>query len=149
MTDIINKVLGVLIAFVLLAGGPLVINAMGKDLTMNRSVLNEMTNLIDKVTDNGRLSEADLSEFYINISSHGMAMDATISRYMKVVQPDGSGGFTTTYMLVDDNTTWNRGDIIKVRVQAIDYSGAQRLQNRLLRLNPPKFDQTLAGMVRK
>lgn len=149
MTDIINKILGVLIAFVLLAGGPLVINALNKDLTMNRSVLNEMTNLIDKVTDNGRLSPNDLSDFYISISSHGMAMDATISRYLKVVTPDGANGTIISYMLVDDNTTWNAGDIIKVRVQAIDYSGAQRLQNRLLRLNPPKFDQTLAGMIRK
>ncbi|WP_138755930.1 hypothetical protein [Paenibacillus sinopodophylli] len=149
MSDIINKILGVLIAFAVLAGGPLVINAMNKDLTMNRSVLNEMTNLIDKVSDNGRLSSQDLSDFYVGISSYGMAMDATVSRYMKVINPDGAGGTVSSYMLVDDNTTWSSGDIIKVRVQAIDYSGAQRLQNRLLRLNPPKFDQTLAGMIRK
>lgn len=149
MTDIINKIVGVLIAFVLLAGGPLVINSMNKDLTMNRSVLNEMTNLIDKVTDNGRLSPQDLSDFYVGISSHGMAMDATVSRYMKVVTPDGNGSTISSYMLVEDNTSWNPGDIVKVRVQAIDYSGAQRLQNRLLRLNPSKFDQTLAGMIRK
>ncbi|RJX39144.1 hypothetical protein D3P09_16765 [Paenibacillus pinisoli] len=149
MTDIINKILGVVIAFTLLVGAPLVITALQKDLTMNRSVLNEMTNLIDKVSDNGRLSEQDLSEFYVNISSHGMAMDGTISRYMKVVNPDAAGGTVTSYMLVDDHKHWNTGDIIKVRVRAVDFSGAQRLQNYLLRLTPPKFDQTLAGMIRK
>ncbi|GKU77575.1 hypothetical protein [Paenibacillus sp. L3-i20] len=148
MADIINKILGVLIAFAILVGGPLVITSMNKDLTMNRSVLNEMTNFIDRVTDNGRLSSQELSAFYTSISSHGVAMDATVYRYMKVVVPDGAGT-RTTYMLVDDNTIWNQGDIIKVRVQAVDYSGAQRIQNRLLRLTPPKFDQTLAGMVRK
>jgi len=52
-------------------------------------------------------------------------------------------------MLVDDHKNWNSGDIIKVRVRAVDFSGAQRLQNYLLRLTPPKFDQTLAGMIRK
>ena len=149
MTDVINKILGAVLAFVLLAGAPLVINSMNKDLTMNRSVLNEMTNFVDKVTDNGRLSAQDLADFYVGVSSHGMTVDATVSRYMKVVTPDGKGGTISSYMLVDDNTRWNQGDIIQVRVQAIDYSGAQRMQNRLLRLNPTKFDQTLAGMIRK
>ncbi|WP_239617486.1 hypothetical protein [Cohnella mopanensis] len=149
MTDIFNKILGVLLAFTILAGGPLVINTMSKDLTMNRSVLNEMTNLIDKVTDNGRLTPEDKEDFYIAISSYGMTMDATIRRYMKVVNPNGTDGTTTTYMLNDDISTWNQGDIIKVTVKAIDYTGAQRLQNQLLRITPAKFDQTMAGMVRK
>lgn len=149
MTDLINKILGVLLAFVLLAGAPLIINAMNRDLTVNRSVLNEMTNFIDKVTDNGRITETDLADFHLGISSYGMAMDATISRYMKVVNPDGQGGTYTSYVFNDDLTTWNTGDIIKVQVQAIDYTGAQRIQNRILRLHPAKFDQTLAGMIRK
>ncbi|QMV40500.1 hypothetical protein [Cohnella cholangitidis] len=149
MTDIFNKILGVLLAFTLLAGGPLVINTMSKDLTMNRSVLNEMTNLIDKVTDNGRLTPEDKEDFYIAISSHGMTMDATIRRYMKVVNPDGPNSTATSYMLNDDISKWNQGDIIKVTVKAIDYTGAQRLQNQLLRITPAKFDQTLSGMVRK
>lgn len=136
-------------AFTILAGGPLILNTMSKDLTMNRSVLNEMTNLIDKVSDNGRISSTDLSDFYLGVSSHGVSMDATVKRYMKVVNPDGAGGTYTSYVLNDNTTTWNSGDIIKVSVKAIDYTGAQRIQNRLLHLNPPKFDQTLAGMVRK
>lgn len=149
MTDIFNKILGVLLAFVILVGGPLIIKSMGKDLTMNRSVLNEMTNFIDKVTDNGRLSEADLADFYLGISSYGMTMDATVKRYMKVVNPDGKQGTYTSYVLNDDLSQWSQGDIIKVTVKAIDYTGGQRLQNRILHLTPPKFEQTLAGMVRK
>lgn len=149
MTDIINKVIGVLLAFTLLVGAPLIITAMGKDLTMHRSVLNEMTNLIDKVSDNGRLSSQDLSDFYLGISSHGMTMDATIQRYMRVVNPAESGGTYATYMISDDLDRWNTGDIIKVTVKAIDYTGAQRIQNRLLRLTPLKLEHTLAGMIRK
>ncbi|QGQ98786.1 hypothetical protein EHS13_29880 [Paenibacillus psychroresistens] len=149
MTDIFNKILGVLLAFTLLAGGPLVINTMGKDLTMNRSVLNEMTNLINKVSDDARLSPIDLSDFYLGVSSYGITMDATVRRYVKTVNPDGSGGTYTSYVLTDDVSKWNEGDIIKVTVKAIDYTAAQRIQYRLLHLSPPKFDQTLAGMVRK
>lgn len=149
VTDLFNKILGVLLAFVLLAGAPLVIQTMSRDLTVHRSVLNEMTNFIDKVTDNGRLTPADLADFQLGISSYGLAMDATISRYMKVVNPDGAGGTYTSYVFSDDLTTWNTGDIIKVKVQAIGYSGGQWLQNRILRLTPAKFEQTLAGMIRK
>lgn len=149
MTDIFNKILGVLLAFVLLVGAPMVINTMSKELTIKRGVLNEMTNFIDKVTDNGRLTETDLADFHLGISAYGIAMDATISRYAKVVNPDGNDGTYTSYIYQKDITQWNTGDIIQVKVQAIDYSAAQRLQNRILRLAPAKFDQTLAGMVRK
>ncbi len=149
MTDIFNKILGVFLAFILLAGAPLIIRTMGKDLTMERSVLNEMTNLIDKVTDSGLLTKQDLTDFYLGVSSHGVAMDATIQRYMKIVSPDGAGGTYASYVLSDDNRSWAKGDIIKVTVKAIDYTGAQRIQNRLLHITPLRFDQTLAGMVRK
>lgn len=149
MTDIINKIIGVLLAFTLLAGGPLVINSMSKDLTMNRSVLNEMTNLINKVCDNGRLTNEDIADFHLAVSSYGVTMDITIKRYQKIVNPNGAGGTTTTYLLNDNITAWNQGDIIKVTVKAIDYTAAQRIQNRLLFLNPAMFDQTLSGMVRR
>lgn len=149
MTDLFNKILGVLLAFILLAGAPMIIQTMSRELTVHRSVLNEMTNFIDKVTDNGRLSPADLADFQLGISSYGIAMDITINRYMKVVNPDGASGTYTSYVYSDDLTTWNAGDIIQVKVQAVDYSGAQRLQNRILRLTPAKFEQTLAGMIRK
>jgi hypothetical protein len=149
MTDLFNKILGVLLAFVLLVGAPMAIDTMSRELTMKRSILNEMTNFIDKVTDSGRLTDADLADFYLGISSYGIAMDATISRYAKVVNPDGHNGTYTSYVYQEDIRTWNTGDIIQVKVQAIDYTAAQRLQHRILRLTPAKFEQTLAGMVRK
>lgn len=149
MTDLFNKILGVLLAFVLFVGAPMVINTMSKELTMKRSVLNEMTNFIDKVTDNGRLTETDLADFYLGISAYGVAMNATINRYAKVVNPDGNDGTYTSYVYQKDITTWHTGDIIQVKVEAIDFTAAQRLQHRILRLAPVKFEQTLAGMVRK
>lgn len=149
MTDIFNKLLGVLLAFALLVGAPLAINTMSKELTMNRSVMNEMTNLINRVADSGRLTDEDLTDFYLGISSYGMTMDATIKRYAKVVNPDGAGGTYVSYVLNDDNTSWNKGDIIQVNVNAIDFTAAQHIRHRLLHMNPPKFEQTLAAMVRR
>lgn len=147
MTDIFNKILGVLLAFVILAGGPLIMNTMTKELTMKREVLNEMSQLINKVTDNGRLSDLDKSNFYFAIASHGEPLDARIRRYIKVVNPDGAGGTHVTYMLTDNISTWEPGDIIQVQVQAVDYTGAERIEYMLLHLSPPKFEETLSGMV--
>lgn len=149
MADFINKTIGVLLAFVLLVGAPLILNTMSKDLTMKRGILNEMTNLINKVTDSGKMTEQDVADFYLAVSSYGVTMDATIQRYIKVVNPDGAGGIYTSYVLSDDLSTWNKGDIIKVTVRAVDYTGAQRIQYRFLRFTPNKFEETLAGMVRR
>jgi hypothetical protein len=148
MSDFLNKLIGVVLAFILLAAAPLIITSLGNDLTMKRSVLNETTNFINKVTDNARISDLDLSNFYLGISAYGVSMDGIVQRYVKVVNPDGNGGTYTTYTASDQLTSWNKGDIIKVTVKAIDYTGSQRIMNRIMHLSPPKYDVTMSGMVR-
>jgi hypothetical protein len=46
-------------------------------------------------------------------------------------------------------TVWAKGDIIQVRVNAVEFTGAQRLMFRFLRFYSANFDQTLAGMIRR
>lgn len=148
MSDFLNKLIGVVLAFVLLAAGPLVNRGLAGDLEMKRSVLNEMTNFLDKVSDNGRITNLDLSNYYLALNSYGVAMDAKVNRYMKVVNPDGAGSTYTTYTASEDVTTYNQGDIVTTTVKAIDYTGSQRVMNRLMHLSPPKFDVTFSAMVR-
>ncbi|MDX8360769.1 hypothetical protein [Cytobacillus sp. IB215316] len=148
MVDIINKIIGVFLAFALLVAGPLVISTLMSELEMKRSVMNETTNFIDKVTDIGVIDDGDVGDFNLGISSHGTAINATIKRFVRVVNPDGTGGTYTTYTLSDNINTWNKGDIIQVHVEAIDYTGGQRIMHRLLKFAMPKFEFTLSGMVR-
>ena len=140
--------IGLFLAFFLLVIAPLTNNALAQDLTTKRSILNEMTNFVDKVTDSGYVSDAMLSDFYLGCSSHGAIVDVTVQRYIKVVNPDGSGGTYTTYVLSDQINNWNRSDIVKVKVEAIGYTGAQKLMWYFLKLITPKPEFEIAGMVR-
>ncbi|WP_105614117.1 hypothetical protein [Vallitalea okinawensis] len=148
MSDILSKFLGVILAFILLAGAPITIHTLSSDLTMKRGVMNEMTNFIDKVTDTGKIADVELADFYLASSSYGVAMDVEIKRYVRVINPDGAGGTYTTYTRSDNISSWNQGDIIQVTVKAIDWSSSQRITWQLLRITQPKFETTLAGMVR-
>ena len=148
MSDIFSKILGIVLAFILLAFAPLTINALANDLTMKRASINEVTNFINKVTDSGRITDADLADFYLGCASHGVAADVKINRYVKIINPDGAGGTYTSYVLSTDIYNWNRGDVIQVTFKAVDWSGAQRILWQLLKMSQPKFEFTLAGKVR-
>lgn len=148
MTDILSKLLGVVLAFVLLAVAPLTIHNLSNDLSMKRAVLNEMANFVDKVTDSGKIADVELADFYLATSAFGIPMDVDIKRYVKVVNPDGHGGTYTTYTLGSNIQSWNQGDVIQVTVQAVDYTGSQKVTWQFLKLSQAKFEATLAGMVR-
>lgn len=148
MSDFINKIIGLFMVFILLVLAPLIINSLSTSLTMKRAVLNEMTNFIDKVTDSGRITAPQKTDFYLGCSSHGVTVDVRIKRYIRVVSSDGAGSTITTYVLSDKIDNWNQGDIIEVEVEAIDYTSAQKLMWYFNRFFPPKIDFQLAGMIR-
>lgn len=148
MSDIFSKILGIVLAFILLVFAPLTINMLSNDLTMKRASINEVTNFIDRVTDTGRITEIELKDFYLGCASHGVSADVKIKRYEKVINPDNAGGTYVSYILSSDIYNWNRGDVLQVTFKAVDWTGAQRILWQLLRLSQPKFEFTLAGKVR-
>lgn len=155
MTDIFSKILGIVLAFILLAFAPLTINSLTSDLTMKRASLNEVTNFINKVTDTERITDVELKDFYLGCASHGVSADVKITRYERivnpdktVVNPDGSYGTTTTYVASTNIQSWNKGDVIQVTFKALDWTGSQRILMQLMKLAQPKFEFTLAGKVR-
>jgi hypothetical protein len=148
MTDLFSKILGIVLAFILLAFAPLTINALTSDLTMKRASINEVTNFINKVTDTGKISDAELADFYLGCTSHGATADIKIKRYVMVVNPDGAGGTYTSYVISEDISNWNKGDVIQITFKAIDWTGAQRILFQLIKIAQSKFEFTLAGKVR-
>lgn len=148
MSDILSKILGIALAFILLAFAPLTINALSDDLTMKRASINEVTNFINKAADTGKITDGELADFYLGCASHGVIADVKIKRYIKVINPDGAGETVTTYVLSTDINKWNQGDVIQVTFKAIDWTGAQRILWQLIRIAQPKFEFTLAGKVR-
>ena len=148
MIDIINKLIAVIIAFMLLILAPLVIHNLSMELTMKRSIMNEMVNVIDKVTDTGRITNEQLEDFYIVCSTYGITTDVIIERYAKEVNPTETGDTYTKYVKKVDNKNYEQGDIIKVSVKAISYTGPQKMAHYILHISQPKFECTLSGMVR-
>lgn len=148
MTDLFGKIVGVFLAFLLLGCATLIIDTKIDEVGMKRSIYNEMTNFIDKTTDSGKISKRDLSDFYLGVSSHGVAMDAKIQRYVRVVNPDGAGGTYTTYTLSENINDWNKGDIIKITCKTIGYTSGQKFTHRLMGVSPSDTPYVLSGMVR-
>ena len=148
MTDFLNKIIATILAFMILFVGPAAVLTLSMQLTMERSVMNEMSSFVDKVTDNGTITDTELADFYLGAASNGAVMDIKIYRYMTVAVPDGTGGTDTVYQLVDNIMSYNKGDYIQVRVKAIDYTGAQRLLYRIANIFMGKFDETMSGRVR-
>lgn len=149
MSDFPGRVVLVILVFIQMVMIPLTIITFTDDLTDKRMLMNEVTNLIDKVTDTGKLTDLQRSDFYLGVSSHGVVCDTEILRYVKVVSPDGHGGTVVSYVVADDTSTWNQGDIVKVSIEAIDYTGAQKLSQMFLHLFVRKVDFSLAGSVRE
>lgn len=149
MVNLLSRVIGVFLSFAMCIVGPALILGCTNDLTMNRAVQNEMRNFVDKVTDTGSITDKELADFYLACSGYGVAMDVNVERLAKIVSPDGKGGTLTSQTLTPNNKTYNKGDIIRVHVKAIDYTGIQKFTWSLTHFYVVKFDSTLAGRVRQ
>ena len=109
MSDFINKVITVILIFVMLVLAPLLISYMSTDMLTERLVLNDVSQFIDKVTDKFLITEHDINDLYLAVNSHGQAYDITIERYQLLEEPlpDGKTGriidyYGMTYFESDD-----------------------------------------------
>ena len=153
MTDIIPKIIGVILAFALLVLAPVTITRMTDDMTAKRIILNEVNAFIDRVTDKGSVTPADIDDLYIAINARGGAFDAHVVRYIRIAVPSGAGNAESVYVAADDTfgvsdvRLW-AGDVIQVRVTSVRRTTAQDMLAHLFRLYERDFEFTLAGTVR-
>jgi hypothetical protein len=148
MTDILSKAIAFILALILMVAAPLTIYTFAEDAKAKRIVMNETLNMIDGVIDTGSLPDSVLSDFYLAASSQGLLVDVIVTRYLKVVVPDGSGGTYSTYVIADNIKKYNKGDTIQVRVYALGYTGTQRILQQIMGVVTDKIDFTLSGVVR-
>lgn len=154
MTDFINKVITIILIFILLVLAPLLISYMSTDMVTERLVLNEATQFIDRVTDRGVITNLDLNDIYLGVNSHGGVYDVKVERYIPIVESiDGK----TKLSYYRDNTIvekaeiyliLNVNDVVKVHVEEVGMSNSKRLLWQLLRIDKGKFEFSLAGTVR-
>ena len=166
MTDFINKVITIVLIFIMLILAPLLISYMSTDMVTERLVLNEVSQFIDKVTDKGIITEYDINDLYLGINSHGGNYDVTIEHYQLLEEPLPDGSTKLLYVKQDDveaivdgrynrpetdedtSVSLNVKDVVKVHVESVSMSPGRRLFWSVLRVDRGNFEFSLAGTVR-
>lgn len=164
MSDFINKVITIVLIFVMLVLAPLLISYMSTDMTSERLILNDVTQFIDKVTDKYTITDYDLNDLYLAVNSHGGAYEVMVDRYQLYEEPapESEGGTRILYIRQDDaeqladdlnypdvtSIDLNTKDVVKVRVKEVALSSGKRLFWSIMRVDKGKLEFSLAGTVR-
>ena len=176
MSDFINKVITIVLIFVMLVLAPLLISYMSTDMTAERLILNDVTQFIDKVTDKYTITDYDLNDLYLAVNSHGGAYEVIVDRYQLYEEPapESEGGtrilyirqddteiladdenytsdktdITKTYSEFADSVNLNTRDVVKVTVKEVALSSGKRLFWSIMRVDKGKLEFSLAGTVR-
>lgn len=149
MTDFINKIVTVVLTFILLVIAPITWDYVRGEMVTERLVLNEMSMFLDKVTDKGTITEDDLDDLYLGVNSTGGTFDVDVKRYIRMSTEDEFGNPRTVYLSVDyENEQMNLGDIVKVTVKEVGISPAKRLLWTVLRVDSAESKFSLAASVR-
>lgn len=149
MVDFINKIITIILIFVMLVLAPLLITYMMEDLRAQRLVLNEVSQFIDKVTDKGTITQEDLDQLYLAVNSHGKILDVVVKRFVRVASMDPTTGkVRTLYFAADKVEDMNPGDIIQVTVREVGRSSVRTLTYKLLKVDIGRLEFSLAGTVR-
>ena len=163
MSDFINKIITLVLIFIMLVLAPLLLSYMSTDMVTERLVLNDVTSFIDKVTDKGTITNKDLDTLYLDVNSHGQAYNVKVQRYIVVEEPVGnkmSGVKSTNLIYVNtddldrmqkkeiDQVNLNIRDVVKVHVEEINLSSGKRLLWTILRVDKGKTHFSMAGTVR-
>lgn len=159
MTDFINKIITLILIFVLLILAPLLISYMSTDMVSERLVLNDVNQFIDKVTDKAMITDSDVNDLYLAVNSHGGAYNVVVDRYQLFEEPglDDDKSKTKLVYIKDDIETkladkgevqLNIKDVVKVHVKSVTTSPARRLYFTLIRADKGAFEFSLAGTVR-
>lgn len=150
MHDIPGKIIGLIIAFVLLVVAPFTIAVTSSEMLDRRSAFMTMCQFVDGVIDSRTITTQELKEFNAELQSYGMTMDYTIQREIRTVNPDplNSGEYVTTYTPASDIHHYNQGDHVILHVKSLGYSSSASLAHSILGMFIKPFDETITARVR-
>ena len=140
------------LSFFLLVAAPFSLSVLSDNIMARYAIMNDVENFLDEVADTGKIDDTMLSNFYLDVSSHGVLVDVEVQRYVRVVEggvSDASGhNQVTTYMLTDNIESFNTGDKVVVHVEAVGYTAGQRVVMGTIGQVLPDFDYTFPKRVR-
>ena len=87
MVSLPSKVIGVILAFVMLVFAPLVILSLTANIRTERIVWNALTNYTDIVADRGKLTQKDFDTFMSRLGASMVNFDVTITVQRRQIIP--------------------------------------------------------------
>ena len=84
MADFINKIISLVLIFILLVLAPILNQYLASEATTERLVLNDVEQFIDKVTDKKVITAADVDELYMDVNSNGGFYNVSVDKYIRV-----------------------------------------------------------------
>lgn len=127
MSDFLNRVITLIIIFVMLIIGPLTIYYVSNESSAKRLIINEIELFLDEVNDKGAVNYDDLDELYSNLNSHNMNIDVEVIKKKRIAYLDDfSGEVIDTYMLCDktnayEEMVWDNDTDSKYEEYSIKY----------------------------
>jgi hypothetical protein len=146
MSDILGKVMVLVLAFVLFILAPLTMLGVTQRAIAEREILNEVSLFADKVRDNASFTTADVTALSLQINSHGLVMNLQVTRQLKTVKSDGIVEYIPVAQSETFNRTFNKGDIVQVTATETLITPMTKMVNNLLGYNQAGFSVTLAAV---
>jgi hypothetical protein len=112
-----------------------------------RQLLNEVTSFLDVVSDKKSITDDDLNEFYMKVSSYGMVLDVQVNRLVKTATLESDGNVNVTYMSADDINLLNQRDVVQVKLTEKSQSAYQKILSIFLGVDDENYSLTMAEMV--
>lgn len=137
MTDIINKLLAIIIMFLILFLAPLNLSNMSDRANKKIDALNEMQLFLDKITDKGYITERDMDELYLAMEATGLSLSVELEHFRLLA--DGDAVVLCKECTVDkERIALEKGkyeieitDVLKLSVEEVAESREARLWRKI------------------
>lgn len=126
-------VIGIVLTVLLLVVTPIYYTGIVQWAKSENMMMSDVIELVDKVGDTRILTKDMLADFNLALASKPLNYTYKITRETRVVNPDpvNPGSTYTSYVPVDDISTWEQGDLITVRVEPLGESTFSTIALRL------------------
>jgi hypothetical protein len=154
LSDVFLKIIGVVLAVLLLVVAPALIVGMAQDLTIQRAAMNSTENFLDVVRNSGRITAEDYTDIVSDLHALGVMFDVHITVEQEVIYPTDVRRVTTSSLRSTQDVSGmlpvvcRKGDFVTVSVTQTSRSSGQRLAANLLRMQAGEFKFQLSGAVR-
>lgn len=160
MVDFVNKIVSILLIFVMFVLAPVLYAYSSNYSTGQRLVLNDVTTFLDKMSDKGEINDEDMQDFYASINSHGFALDVVVQKFSKTIITDAKGNLKTEYIASDDvmeqflkddtltTVQLDKGDILKVHVDEVNISKGRRFIYLISGIDNGALEFSMADVIK-